>query len=437
MARRDGETMAHLRALHAQLPSDIPPSPADRPRTRPTRFRMHPDSQKIAIARSAATTLGLESPFFRRTEAVDGTRVRIDGRWIESFSSYDYLSLNGDPRLAAAICDAVSRYGVSARASRLVGGELELHRELEHELAAFLGMEDAVATVSGHATNIAIIRTLMGRGDAVLVDAMAHNSIYEGLRASAADHVTVPHGDLDWLEDWLSRHRHRFERVLIAVEGLYSMDGDVPDLPALVDIKERHGAWLMLDEAHSIGSLGTSGAGLAEEAGVDRERVDIVVGTLSKALCSCGGFVAGSADMVDILRHAAPGFVYSVGLSAPNAAAAMTALRLMQAEPERLSRLRSRGALFHDCASAAGLDCGLGQGFAIAPVIIGDSILATRVSNQLFMDGILAMPIIAPAVPDRQARLRFFLNAHHEDDAIRDAVSKVAHHLAMGDEVTS
>lgn len=428
MARTANDTMARLRALHADMPRDVPRA-TQKTDAGLTDFRTHPEFQKVAVARDAANALGLESPFFRRTEAVEGTRVRIAGRWVEGFSSYDYLSLNGDPRLASAVADAVSRYGISARASRLVGGELELHRQLEEALARFLGTQDAIATVSGHATNIAVIRTLMGRGDAVLVDAMAHNSVYEGIRACGSDHVTVPHGDTGWLEAWLSRHRDSYERVLIVVEGLYSMDGDVPDLPALIEIKERHGAWLMLDEAHSIGVLGSRGAGLAEEFGIEPGRVDIVMGTLSKTLCSCGGFVAGSADMVEILRHAAPGFVYSVGLSVPNAAAALTALELIQAEPERVAALRSRGSLFLETARSAGLDCGLGQGFSVAPVIVGDSIRATQLSNRLFYDGVLAMPIISPAVPDRQARLRFFLNADHEDVTVRQAVEKTARHL--------
>lgn len=424
------DTMARLRALHTDMPRDVAATPKPRTPSPRTDFRTHPEYQKITVARGAGRMLQIESPFFRQTEAVEGTRVRIGGHWVENFSGYDYLSLNGDARIAAAVSGAVADLGVSARASRLVGGELALHRRLEEGLAAFLGQEDAIATVSGHATNLAVIRTLMGRGDVVLIDAMAHNSVYEGLRASGADHVTVPHGDTAWLDDWLTRNRGRHERVLIVVEGLYSMDGDAADLPALIEIKERHDAWLMLDEAHSIGVLGARGAGLAEKCKIAPDRVDIVMGTLSKTFCSCGGFVAGSSAMVDILRHAAPGFVYSVGLSVPNTAAALATLDILQAEPDRVARLRSRGALFHKTARAAGLDCGLGQGFAVAPVIVGDSIRATQVSNRLFADGVLAMPIIAPAVPDRQARLRFFLNAGHSDDAIEEAVAKTARHLA-------
>ncbi|ARE39413.1 8-amino-7-oxononanoate synthase [Rhodovulum sp. P5] len=430
MTGKTDDTMARLRALHAGMPRNVSAAPAPKADARLTDFRTHPEYQKIAVAKGAGQMLSIESPFFRRTDAVDGTRVSIDGRWVESFSGYDYLSLNADPRLAEAVAEAVARYGVSARASRFVGGELDLHRQLDTELAAFLGTEDAVSTVSGHATNLAVIRTLMGRNDVVLVDSMAHNSVYEGLRASGADHMSVPHGDTGWLDDWLSKNRHRYERVLIVVEGLYSMDGDVADLPALVEIKDRHGAWLMLDEAHSIGVLGARGAGLAEECGVAPGRVDIVMGTLSKTFCSCGGFVAGSSTMVDIIRHAAPGFVYSVGLSVPNTAAALTALRILQAEPERVAQLRSRGALFHRLAGEAGLDRGLGQGYSVAPVIVADSIRATLVSNRLFADGVLAMPIIAPAVPDKQARLRFFLNAGHSDAAIAEAIEKTARHLA-------
>jgi len=418
--------MARLRALHAEMPRDIAPLPGGARSTRRSDVRAHPEFQKVKVARSAAHMLEIESPFFRAADDVSGTRARIGGRWVENFSSYDYLSLNQDPRLVQAVADAVSQQGVSARASRLVGGELALHRQLEESLAGFIGTEAALATVSGHATNVAVIRTLMRRGDVVLVDERAHNSVFEGLRASDAHHLTMPHSDPEWLDDWLAANRDRFDNVLVVVEGLYSMDGDKPDLPALVEIKERHGAWLMLDEAHSIGVLGARGAGLCDEFDIPASQVDIVMGTLSKAFCSCGGFVAGSADIVDLLRHAAPGFVYSVGLSVPNTAAALTALSLLRAEPERVERLRKKSELFNQAARGAGLDLGPSDGHAIAPVIVGDSLRATRLSNRVFEDGYLAMPIIAPAVPDRQARLRFFLNADHGDEAIKEVVASVS-----------
>jgi len=419
-------TLERLRALHSGLPEGgaspaRPTAPA--PRTDMTTLAGY---RQIRVAHEAAKALGLAAPYFRAAREIAGTRVRLGDRWAENFSSYDYLSLNDDPRLARAVAEAVGRFGVSARASRLVGGELALHGELERALAGFLGTEAALAFVSGHATNLAVIRTLTGPGDAVLVDSLAHNSIYEGVRASGADHVTVPHNDTAWLDDWLARNRDRHARVLIVVEGLYSMDGDRPDLAALVRLKERHEAWLMLDEAHAFGVLGARGAGSCEAAGIAPDRVDIIMGTLSKSLCSCGGFVAGSATLVDLLKHAAPSFVYSVGLSVPNAAAARAALDAIADEPERVARLRAVSARFLEAARAAGLDCGASEGHAVAPIIVGDSVRATWLSQQLLEDGVQVLPIIAPAVPNRKARLRFFLNAGHDEEAVRHAVERTA-----------
>ncbi|NDK33932.1 aminotransferase class I/II-fold pyridoxal phosphate-dependent enzyme [Rhodovulum sulfidophilum] len=420
------DTLDRLRALHVGTPRNVAaPKPAAAGSGRAD-FTTHPAYRQVAVAQSAARALELENPFFRETHALEGTRVRIGERWVENFSGYDYLSINGDPRLAAAVGAAVAEFGVSARASRLVGGDLSLHRQLETGLARFLGTEAALATVSGHATNLAAIRTLTGPGDVVLVDSFAHNSVFEGLRASGADHVSLPHNDSAWLEDWLSRNRERYDRVLIVVEGLYSMDGDIPDLAALVRIKDRFEAWLMVDEAHSVGVLGATGRGLCEEAGIAPGQVDLLMGTLSKTFCSCGGFLAGSEAAIEILRHSAPGFVYSVGLSVPNTAAALTALEILEADPERVARLKARSARFLAASEAEGLDCGLGQGFAVAPLIVGDSLKATLASNRVFEDGFQAFPIIAPAVPNQKARLRFFINADHSEDVIDAAVASAA-----------
>ena len=417
-----------LHRTHKRAGTIAPTEPQER---RSTRFSELDLAQQVRIAKSTADALGVTDPFLRTGAEVSGTRTRMDGRWVENFASYDYLSLNRSAMISSAVAEAVETWGVSATASRLVGGNYTYHLELEERLARFFGTESALAFVSGHGANQAVVRTLMGPGDLVVVDALAHNSIYEGIRASGAAHVSFPHNDHDWVAAELGRRRDQYRNVLIVLEGLYSMDGDIPDLTRFVEIKSRYGAWLMVDEAHSAGVLGATGRGICEETGVAPGDVDILMGTLSKAFCSCGGYIAGGAELIEILRYHAPGFVYSVGISAPNAAAATAAIDAICAEPGLVETLRARSRHFFDEAQRIGLDCGTSHGAAVAPVIVGDSILATRLSNALFDAGHCVYPIISPAVPNKSARLRFFLNAGHTPEALTAAIRETERQLRL------
>lgn len=381
------------------------------------------DYEQLRLHRAAADMLGLGSPFFREHARVEGTTSLIGNRDCVNFASYDYVGLNAHPEIRAAAAAAVEAWGVSATASRLVGGERPYHRALEDAIAGWLGTEAAIAMTSGHATNVTTIGTLMGPRDLVLADAFIHNSITEGCRLAGVQRVVFPHNDLDWLDDYLTRNRARFGRVLIAAEGLYSMDGDAPDLAGLVALKTCHDAWLMIDEAHALGVLGAAGRGLAEHTGVDPRSVEIWMGTLSKTLAACGGFIAGSGALIEYLRYKAPGFVFSVGIPAPVAAAATKALDVLAAEPERVARLQTNGAYFLEKARKAGLDCGHSQGFAVAPIITGSSVKAATASDQLFQAGINVLPIIFPAVPEKAARLRFFVTSEHSMDEIDQAIA--------------
>lgn len=401
-----------------------------------TDFTTLPGHRAVMLARAAADLLHLPSPFFREIEAVEGTHVKISGSWAVNFASYDYLSFNRSPEITAGVTQAINRYGVSATASRLVGGNHTLHRVLEEELSNFLGTEDALVFVSGHATNQAALRTLLGPKDLVAVDALAHNSIFEGIRISGAQHITFPHNDWQALDRRLDELRGNYERTLIAIEGLYSMDGDAPDLPAFVAVKRRHQAWLMVDEAHSVGVLGKTGRGISEAAGIDIREVDLVMGTLSKSLCSAGGFIAGSRVLTDLLRYQAPGFVYSVGLSIPNTAAALAALRAICRSPERVTTLSELGAYFVKKAQGLELDTGNAMGTAIVPIIIGDSLRAVWISARLLDRGYNVLPIIAPAVPERSARLRFFLNANHTRSEIDEVLTQTEELVAEARTVT-
>ncbi|MBO0739375.1 MAG: aminotransferase class I/II-fold pyridoxal phosphate-dependent enzyme [Alphaproteobacteria bacterium] len=375
------------------------------------------------MIREAAEFLGIADPFFRLHEGIAGAETVIDGCSYVNFASYNYLGLNGHPRISAAARAALDRYGTSVSASRPVSGERPLHRALERELALLHGTEDCVALVGGHSTNVTVIGQLLGRNDVIVHDALIHNSIVQGSILSGARRVPFPHLDAEAADRILGEARPRNGHALLVIEGHYSMDGDIPDLPAFVAAARRHGAWLMVDEAHALGVLGPRGFGTADHFGVDPGEIDIWMGTLSKTLVSCGGYIAGKRDLVDYLKLVAPGFVFSVGIAPPAAAAALAAIDLLQGEPERVCRLNDRAALFLRLAREGGLDVGGSIGASIIPVITGSSIRAGRLAQAMFRRRVNVQPILYPAVPERAARLRFFVTAEHSEQQIRDTVA--------------
>lgn len=379
--------------------------------------------REIRMIEEAADYLGIADPFFRVHDGIAGAETVIDGRRYINFASYNYLGLNGDPRIAAAAKAAIDRYGTSVSASRPVSGERPIHRELEQALARIHSAEDAVALVGGHSTNVTVIGQLLGRSDLIVHDALIHNSIVQGALLSGARRMPFRHLDAGAADKVLAETRPRHGHALLVIEGHYSMDGDVPDLGAFVAVARRHGAWLMVDEAHSLGVLGPRGFGSADRAGIDPGEVDVWMGTLSKSLVSCGGYIAGRKDLITYLKRMAPGFVFSVGMTAPSAAAALAAVEILEREPERVRRLNERAALFLRLAREAGLDVGGSEGAAIVPVITGSSIGAGRLAQALFRRGINVQPILYPAVPERAARLRFFLTAEHSEAQVREAVA--------------
>jgi 8-amino-7-oxononanoate synthase len=385
-----------------------------------------PGYEKIQIQRVAARRIGLDNPFFKSHEGVGGATTTVEGRALVNFSSYNYLGLSGHPRVNKAARDAIERYGTSASASRVVAGERPIQRQLEEEIAALYGVDDCVVFVSGHATNVTTIGCLFGPKDLIVYDSLIHNSVIEGVKLSGAARRSFPHDDLAALDAILTEIRGQFERTLIVVEGLYSMDGDVPDLPRLVEIKTRHQAFLMVDEAHSLGVLGETGRGIREHFQLAGTQVDLWMGTLSKALAGCGGFIAGERALVDHLKYGAPGFVYSVGIAPPLAAASYEALRIMLEEPERVERLRQRTRQFLSLCGEHRINTGLAQGHAIVPAIVGSSIKAAKLSNEMFARGFNVQPILYPAVEERSARLRFFLCARHTEKHLESATKTLA-----------
>ena len=379
--------------------------------------------REIRLIEEAAEYLGIGDPFFRVHDGIAGTETVIAGRRCVNFASYNYLGLNGDPRIAEAAKAAIDRYGTSVSASRPVSGERPVHRELERALARIHGTEDSIVLVGGHSTNVTVIGQLLGRNDLIVHDSLIHNSIVQGAILSGARRVPFRHLDAAAADKALGDQRTRQGHALLVIEGHYSMDGDVPDLAAFVRVARRHGAWLMVDDAHALGVLGRRGFGSAEHAAIDPADVDIWMGTLSKSLVSCGGYIAGRQQLIDYLKRVAPGFVFSVGIAPPAAAAALAAVEILEREPERVRRLNERAALFLQLARDGGLDVAGSIGAAIVPIITGSSIAAARLSQALFRRAINVQPILYPAVPERAARLRFFLTADHTEQQVRDAAS--------------
>lgn len=369
---------------------------------------------------------GFPNPYFKEHERVTNDTARIGGREMVSYSTYNYLGMSGDPRINVAAKEAIDRYGTSVSASRLVSGQKVLHSELEHAIADFLGVPAAMVYIGGHATNETTIGHLLGPGDLILHDALAHNSIIQGAILSGARRRPFPHNDWKALDQLLREIRRDYRRVLVVIEGVYSMDGDYPELPKFIEVKQRHHALLMVDEAHSIGTMGLHGRGIGEHFDVHPRDVDIWMGTLSKSFGSCGGYIAGAAALVEYLKYTAPGFVYSVGLSPANSAAALAAIRLLEEEPDRSTRCRERAELFLKLAREKGLDTGLGMGTPVVPVIIGNSVKALQLSHRMFERGINVQPIIYPAVAESAARLRFFITARHTEEQIRTTIDIMA-----------
>lgn len=390
-----------------------------------------PEVEQLEQRFEMAKLIGLDNPYFAVHAGTAKDTSVIDGVEMLNFSSYNYLGFSGHPRVVEAAQASIEKYGTSVSASRVASGERPLHRELETKIAEHVGVDDAIVYVSGHATNVTTIGHMLDRNDLVVHDSLIHDSILQGIYLSGATRRPYAHGDLDALERTLAQTRNNYRRVLLCAEGIYSMDGDICDLPRLVELKKRFKCLLLVDEAHSIGVLGPSGRGVAHHFdGVDPRDIDMWMGTLSKSFASCGGYIAGSAALVKYLKYTAPGFVYSAGITPPNAAAALESLALMHEHPEVVETLRARSRFFMDYAKERGIDTGLAMGAAVVPAIIGNSLDCMKLSQALKGRRINVQPIVYPAVEDDAARLRFFISALHSEEQLRHTVDVMVEELA-------
>ena len=408
--------------VRARLHGDLPARHAENEpgKVKPiTRVEDMPEYQAL---QTRLKSLRGDNPYFVAHESVVRDTSIMGGQEVLNFGSYNYAGMSGRPETVQAAIDAVKKYGTSPSGSRLLGGQKKLHAQLEAAIAHWKHTEDAVVLVSGHATNVTFVGNFCGKGDLIVYDALAHNSIHEGCRLSDAVCKAFPHNDVAALESILRTQRDKFAKVLIVCEGAYSMDGDIAPVPEFVRLKKEYGCFLYVDEAHSAGVLGRTGAGVDEYFGLEPTDIDIKMGTLSKGLGTCGGYLAGSKALCEHLRYNLPGFVFSVGLSPALAGATLKAVELLQSDPTIMERMQRNINVFVEEAHKRQLDTCLAGHTAIIPVLIGNDNDAFELSVALGRKGVFVPPAVYPAVPRNSARLRFCVISEHKPEQIIQAL---------------
>ncbi len=395
-----------------------------------SKIRGHERVEQLRAAREADVL-----PYFRRLEGPAGPVVEMEGARRIMLGSNNYLGLTEDPRVVAGAREALERYGTGLTGSRLLNGTIGLHLELEAELAAWMGTEDAIVFTTGHQANVGTLATLLGPGDTVIADSADHASILDGCLMSKAKLRAFRHNRLDKLATQLERAGNDGGGVLVVVDGVFSMEGDVAPLPEVADLCAQHGARLMVDEAHAAGVLGARGAGTCELLGVE-DRVDLRMGTFSKSLASCGGFIAGSAEVVDFLRIQSRAFLFTAAAVPAAVGAALSALRIIRSAegPQLLARVLDNASYFNRGLRELGLHVvepqpltdGSSVTTPIIPVLVGDDWKAVLLWRALFDAGVFVNVALHPAVPLGGALLRTSVMATHDRETIDSALDAFA-----------
>jgi 8-amino-7-oxononanoate synthase len=353
------------------------------------------------------------------SELRGGARVLVNGREMGMFASYSYLGLIGHPRINAAAKAAVDRYGTGTHGVRTLAGTLELHYELEDTIAEFKHAEAAITYTSGYATNLAVISTLMGRGDYVISDKLNHASIVDGCLMSGAEFRRFRHNEMDDLEHRLQQVPNGVAKLVVA-DAVFSMDGDVIDFPRVVALCKKYNAWLMIDEAHSVGVLGKTGRGIEEHFDI-WDSIDIKMGTLSKTIPSVGGYVAGKKELIQYLRHASRAYIFSAALPPAQAGAAKEAFKVILDEPWRIQKVHANANQFIQGLKKRGFDTLL-TSTAIVPVLCGTDERAFAMTRESQHHDVFVLPVVSPAVPEGLSRLRATVTAAHEPQEIEYAM---------------
>lgn len=358
----------------------------------------------------------------RVIESPQGPWVQIEGRRVLNLCSNNYLGLCSDPRLCAKAKEYIDKYGVGPGAVRTIAGTMSIHIELEKKLAAFKGAEAAIVVQSGFCANLSAIPPLVGKDDLIFSDELNHASIIDGCRLSRAEIVRYAHCDVKDLEAKLKEYAGRNCRKLIVTDGVFSMDGDIAPLPEIVDLADKYGVMVMVDDAHGEGVLGRGGRGIVDHFGLG-DRVDVEVGTLSKAFGVVGGFVAGSASLVEYLRQKARPNLFSSALTVPDVAANIAAVDILEESDDLVKKLWENGNYLKQCLKERGFDIGRSQ-TPITPIMVGDANKAKEFSLKLFDEGIFIQSIAYPTVPLGKARLRAMVSAAHSRKDLDFAVDK-------------
>ena len=376
-------------------------------------------------ARMAETAEDSLNPYFIPHDSVVRDISTIHGRSVINLGSYNYLGMSGNPETEQAAIDAIKKYGTSASGARLLAGEKTLYRELEKAIAEWKHTDDAIVCTGGWATNVAFVSCFARRGDLIVYDALSHNSLTEGIKLSDADKKVFAHNDLAQLESILEKVNGRYNKVLIIVEGVYSMDGDIAPIPDFVRLKKKYRCFLMVDEAHSSGVIGNNAGGCDDYFHLEPDAIDIKYGTLSKALGACGGYIAAREEIIEYLKYSMSGFVFTAGIAPPLAAACKKAIEIIRRDNSAVTRLHENIAYFVRRARECGMNTCLAGESAIVPIMIGSDADAVRLSAKLLEKGVFVPPAMYPAVPVGESRLRFTISSTHSIEQLEKAVSEL------------
>jgi glycine C-acetyltransferase len=376
------------------------------------------DYLKEELAKLEAAGTALHPRVLQREQRA---RTRFDGRDVINLASNNYLGLAAHPRLKEAAAKAAMEYGAGTGAVRTIAGTMSIHRELERRFAEFKGAEDALMFQSGFTSNSGTVAAILTKEDVIVSDQLNHASIIDGARLSRAEIKVFDHKDVDAADALLQESKAPGRRQLLITDGVFSMDGDIAPLPDLVALAETHGAIMMIDDAHASGVLGTAGKGTASHFDIDPARVDIQVGTLSKAIGVLGGFIAGPRHLIDWLVNRGRPFLFSTSAPPGVTAACLAALDVMRDEPERLARLWSNTRMFKEGLHALGFDTGSSE-TPITPVIAGEETKAVELSALLWEEGVFTPAIVFPTVPKGRSRVRTIVTADHSEDDLREAL---------------
>ena len=361
-------------------------------------------------------------PYFREIESDQDTVVKINGKNVLMFGSNSYLGLTNHPKIKEAAKKAIDKYGTGCAGSRFLNGTLDIHIELERRLAKLVGKEGALCFSTGFQVNLGVVSVLAGRRDYLLLDELDHASIIEGSRLSFSKVMKYAHNDMKALETKLKRCAADSIK-LIVVDGIFSMEGDIVNLPELVKLSDKYNGTIMVDDAHSIGILGKNGSGTASHFGLTK-KVDLIMGTFSKSLASLGGFIASDHATINFIKHNSRTLIFSASMTPASAASVLAAIDIMESEPERIEHLWNVTNYALRNFKAAGFDTGKSES-PIIPLFIRDDIKALKLTQLLLAEGVFVNPVVSPAVPKEDSLIRFSLMATHTNEQVDIAVEKI------------